>query len=106
MRPATRMAQEAQTKVCATLALAFDSRIWFRYIHTAPMKRTLWLILLFGLFTAGSVSAEPRSITSITTDQLSQLESMHQQAMDLLIKNDFQAALRVYSDIVLMELVR
>lgn len=48
-------------------------------------------------------NAEPKNITTISAEQLSQLETLHQQATDLLIKNDFQGALHAYSDILLNE---
>ena len=55
------------------------------------------------LLSASLAGAEPKNITTISIDQISQLEIMHQQAADLLIKNDFQGALRKYSDILLAE---
>ncbi len=68
------------------------------------MKTPASLALAAALFvSASAVQAEPRNITTVSMDQVAQLESMHQQASDLLIKNDFQGALRAYSDILLTE---
>ena len=68
------------------------------------MKKPLFLLLVPAvLFLASPAGADPKNITTISMDQISQLEAMHQQATDLLIKNDFQGALRAYSDILLTE---
>ena len=68
------------------------------------MKYTLRLLISLALLLkAAACSAEPHGLTSVTPDEIAQLETMHQQATDFLLKNDFQAALRVYSDIVLVE---
>ena len=68
------------------------------------MKKYLLFLCLPGfLLSVSTAGAEPKNITTISMDQISQLESMHQQATDLLIKNDFQGALRAYSDILLAE---
>jgi tetratricopeptide (TPR) repeat protein len=68
------------------------------------MKKTLSAVLALAILSSSPcVNAEPKNITSISAEQLSELESMHQHATDLLIKNDFRGALRAYSDILLAE---
>ncbi len=52
---------------------------------------------------ASAAWAQPNGFGSITPEKIAELESMHQQASDFLIQNDFQGALRTYSDILLME---
>jgi tetratricopeptide (TPR) repeat protein len=43
------------------------------------------------------------SFASVAPDSIAELESMHQQAIDSLLKNDFEGAIRAYSDILLVE---
>jgi len=66
-----------------------------------PMKKLV--LVLVGLLLGGSVYAEPRNITTVSAQQIVEIESMHQTAADLLLKNDFRGALHVYSDILLAE---
>ena len=47
--------------------------------------------------------AQPSSFTAISTEKIMELESLHQKATDLLLKNDFEGAIRTYSDILLVE---
>ena len=68
------------------------------------MTKPLRILVCATLLLRGSAClAAPRSVTAVAPDQMTQLETMHQQATDFLLKNDFQSALRVYSDIVLVE---
>jgi len=63
------------------------------------------LIVFFalGLGFASSTLAQPNGFGAVSSEKIAELESMHQQAIDFLIKNDFQGAVRTYSDILLME---
>ncbi len=47
--------------------------------------------------------AQPNGFGGVSPEKVAELESMHQQAIDFLIMNDFQGAVRTYSDILLME---
>ena len=68
------------------------------------MKKLISLLcVVLASFLSSGAHAEPKSITTISAEQVSELEIMHQRATDLLLKNDFQGALRAYSDIVLVE---
>ena len=58
-------------------------------------------VLMLGAFFSAASYAQP--FGSVTPEKIAELESMHQQAMDSLLKNDFQGAIRAYSDILLME---
>jgi tetratricopeptide (TPR) repeat protein len=49
------------------------------------------------------LSAQPSSFGGVTPEKVAELEAMHQQATDFLLKNDFQSAIKTYSDILLME---
>ncbi len=68
-------------------------------------RQNFIFLLLFTLSTAfaTAVWSQPNGFGNATPEKISELESMHQQATDFLIKNDFQGALRTYSDILLME---
>lgn len=66
------------------------------------------LFSFFIAFAAGAAVvptalAQPSGFGAVTPEKVAELEAMHQQAMDSLLKNDFQAAIRVYSDILLLE---
>ena len=63
------------------------------------------LVTLFALCTAVPLAAQAQGagFSPITTEKIAELESMHEQAIDFLLKNDFQGAVRTYSDILLME---
>ena len=50
-----------------------------------------------------SASAQPGGFASVTPERITELEAMHQQAIEFLLKNDFQGAIRAYSDILLVE---
>ena len=60
-------------------------------------------IFLAGLGCVSPVWAQPNGFGAVTPEKIAELESMHQQAIDFLIQNDFQGAVRTYSDILLME---
>ena len=66
-------------------------------------KLLLILCSMVVLLTGTTCHAEPKNITTVSMDHITQFEVMHQQAIDSLIKNDFQGAMRTYSDILLTE---
>ncbi len=66
-------------------------------------KLILALSALMVLSSVPEAGAESKNITTISTQQVVELESMHQAATDLLLKNDFHGAVRAYSDILLAE---
>ncbi len=65
------------------------------------------LLLIFALcpFSAKSHAEEAvsTSFTTTTFDNLSQLEALHQEATELVLINDFTGAVKVYSEIILLE---
>ena len=61
------------------------------------------IVLLMGLAPALEAGPQAKSIASVEMDHIAQLENMHQRASDYLIKNNFNGALRAYSDILLLE---
>lgn len=62
-----------------------------------PLFYSLLLILI-------APAAQAQSgFSSVTPERVAELEMMHQRAMDSLLKNDFQGAIRAYSDILLVE---
>ena len=61
------------------------------------------LVVLAGTFCAQAAQAQPGGFAAVTPERVAELESMHQQAIDSLLKNDFQGAIRTYSDILLLE---
>ena len=61
---------------------------------------TFSTLLCAGL--SSQASAQPDNF-GVTPERVAQLEAMHEQAMNYLVQNDFQAAIRAYSDILLME---
>ena len=70
-------------------------------------SRAIIFISLFSVactacFVSGA-AAQPGGFAAVTPEKIAELETMHQQAIDSLIKNDFQSAIRAYSDILLME---
>jgi tetratricopeptide (TPR) repeat protein len=69
--------------------------------------RKNYFILLFVLVLSARgptrLWAQSSLFTTVTSEKVAQLETLHQQATDLLLRNDFQAAIRIYSDILLME---
>ena len=71
------------------------------------MNMRLNLIRLFVFIAclglASDAGAQPNGFGAISPEKVAELESMHQQAIDFLIQNDFQGAVRTYSDILLME---
>ena len=69
------------------------------------IRRNLIILSVFILCVsfASAAWAQPNGFGAITPEKIAELESMHQQAIDFLIKNDFQGAVRTYSDILLME---
>ncbi len=71
----------------------------------SALKNSLILIFVLAFFASDDarVWAQPDLFTTVTSEKVSLLESLHQQATDLLLKNEFQAAIRVYSDILLVE---
>lgn len=66
------------------------------------MKVALFTLIL-GCASPIGACAEAPSMTSLSREKIVQLETMHQQATDSLLKNDFSDAIRIYSDILLME---
>ncbi len=58
-------------------------------------------MLLLGAALAAPSYAQP--LGSVSPETIAELESMHQQAIDSLLRNDFRQAIRTYSDILLME---
>jgi tetratricopeptide (TPR) repeat protein len=68
------------------------------------MKRSLLaLCAVAALFSVPAAHAEPKNITTVSMEHISQLETMHQKAIDSLLQNDFEGALQVYLDILLKE---
>lgn len=47
--------------------------------------------------------AQPNTFTAIAPEKVVELELLHQKATELILKNDFEGAIRTYSDILLME---
>ncbi len=66
------------------------------------MKVALFTLIL-GCGLPIGAHAEAPSITTLSQEKIGQLETMHQKATDSLLKNDFSDAIRIYSDILLME---
>ncbi len=62
---------------------------------------TVWGLAV--LLLSSTANAGPKNITLVSAEQVSELEVMHQQATSLLLENNFQGALRAYSDILLAE---
>ena len=70
----------------------------------ASMKKIfISLVILAFLHGSPSSFAAPRSIASVTRNHVERLDEMHRQAAEFLTVNDFHSALRVYTDIILME---
>ena len=68
------------------------------------MKKTVyWLLILGSFFSATRCLAEAGGMTTVTRQQISQLEEMHKQAANYLLVDDFPSAIRAYTDILLME---
>ena len=72
------------------------------------MTVRLFFIAVLGIASVGgfvpmAAAQQPGNFASVGPEKISELESMHQQAIDSLLKNDFQGAIRAYSDILLME---
>ncbi len=44
-----------------------------------------------------------RSFTKITGENIRQIKSLHRRAENLILKNNFRNAVKVYSDIILLE---
>ena len=65
--------------------------------------RTTLLAIIALAVTSTALAGPPRSLAVVTDEHISDLEQMHQAASDLLIQNDFEGALRAYSDIILFE---
>jgi tetratricopeptide (TPR) repeat protein len=59
--------------------------------------------LLLLVLAVPSDAAQSRTLTSVAPDHLATLENLHQDAVDQLLRNDFQAAMRTYEDILLLE---
>ena len=62
-----------------------------------------WVVFATCVSAVSAAEAQPNSFSSVTPERVAELEMMHQQAMDFLLKNDFQGAIRMYSDILLVE---
>ncbi len=69
--------------------------------HSFSLKLSLFFVC--GMSLSSLALAQPRGLTTVTHEDVARLESMHQQASDFLIRNDFEGAIRIYSDILLME---
>ena len=69
------------------------------------LQKTIFIAIFIGsaVVLSRHSQAQPNAFSAVTAEDIARLESMHQQASDLLLKNDFDAAIRVYSDILLME---
>jgi len=63
----------------------------------------LYFTLAFFVLNGARVWAQPNTFTSVTPEKVMELELLHQKATDLILKNDFEGAIRTYSDILLME---
>ncbi len=66
------------------------------------MKAALFALIL-GCSASICAHAEAPSMSSLSQEKIGQLETMHQKATESLLKNDFSDAIRVYSDILLIE---
>lgn len=63
----------------------------------------LLFVLVFLALDSAPVWAGPGLFTTVTPEKVAKLEALHRQATDLLLKNDFEGSIRVYSDILLLE---
>ena len=62
-----------------------------------------FLVLGVLLLNAAPCLAEPNNLSKVAPEEITKLEKMHQQAEDYILKNEFDKALRVYGDILLLE---
>lgn len=65
-----------------------------------PFKKISLCAALLPLAFSAAAHAQP---LAVTTEHIAELEALHERAMDSLLKNDFQGAIRMYSDILLLE---